>query len=157
MAVTKIKEYLDANQIRYVTITHSPAYTSQKTAASAHVPGKELAKTVIVRVDGQLAMAVLPGSHQVDFGLLKEAVGASKIELASEDDFRDKFPDCEVGAMPPFGNLYDMPVYVAETLSEDDEIAFNACSHTELIRMSYEDFSRLVEPTIVRFAATARP
>jgi Ala-tRNA(Pro) deacylase len=157
MAVTKIKEYLDANQIRYVTITHSPAYTSQKTAASAHVPGKELAKTVIVRVDGQLAMAVLPGSYQVDFGLLKEAVGASKVELASEDDFRDKFPDCEVGAMPPFGNLYDMPVYVAQTLAEDDEIAFNACSHTELIRMSYEDFSRLVEPTIVRFAATARP
>jgi Ala-tRNA(Pro) deacylase len=157
MAVTKIKEYLDENQIRYVTITHSPAYTSQKTAASAHVPGKELAKTVIVSLDGQLAMAVLPGSLQVDFGLLKKAVGASKIELASEDDFRDKFPDCEVGAMPPFGNLYDMPVYVAETLSEDDEIAFNACSHTELIRMSYEDFSRLVEPTIVRFAATARP
>lgn len=157
MAVTNIKAYLDENEIRYVTITHSPAYTSQKTAASAHVPGKELAKTVIVKVDGELAMAVLPGSYQVDFGLLKEAVGASKVELASEDDFRDKFSDCEVGAMPPFGNLYDMPVYVAEALSEDDEIAFNACSHTELIKMSYEDFSRLVQPTIVRFAAPARP
>jgi Ala-tRNA(Pro) deacylase len=157
MTVTKLKAYLDENRVRYVTITHSPAYTSQKTAASAHVPGKELAKTVIVTVDGKLAMAVLPGSFQVDFGLLKEALGASKVELASEDDFRDTFSDCEVGAMPPFGNLYDMPVYVAESLSEDDEIAFNACSHTELIRMSYEDFSRLVEPTLVKFAATARP
>jgi Ala-tRNA(Pro) deacylase len=157
MTVTKLKAYLDENRVRYVTITHSPAYTSQKTAASAHVPGKELAKTVIVKVDGKLAMAVLPGSFQVDFGLLKEALGASKVELASEDDFRDTFSDCEVGAMPPFGNLYDMPVYVAESLSEDDEIAFNACSHTELIRMSYEDFSRLVEPTLVKFAATARP
>jgi Ala-tRNA(Pro) deacylase len=157
MEVTKLKAFLDENQIRYVTITHSPAYTSQKTAASAHVPGKELAKTVIVKVDDKLAMAVLPGSYQVDFGQLKEAVGASKVELASEDDFRDAFSDCEVGAMPPFGNLYDMPVYVAETLSEDDEIAFNACSHTELIRMSYEDFSRLVKPTLVKFAATARP
>ena len=157
MAVTKLKEFLDENKIRYVTITHSPAYTSQKTAASAHVPGKELAKTVIVRVDGQLAMAVLPGSYQVDFGMLKQAVGASKVELASEDDFRDTFSDCEVGAMPPFGNLYDMPVYVAEALAEDDEIAFNACSHTELIKMSYQDFSRLVKPTIVKFAATARP
>ncbi|UCF41733.1 MAG: YbaK/EbsC family protein [Gemmatimonadota bacterium] len=156
MAMTKLKAYLDENKVRYLTITHSPAYTSQKTAASAHVPGKELAKTVIVKVDGQLAMAVLPGSYQVDFGQLKEVVGASKVELASEDDFRDTFSDCEVGAMPPFGNLYNMPVYVAEALTEDEEIAFNACSHTELIRMSYEDFSRLVQPTVVKFAATSR-
>ncbi len=153
MAATKLKEFLDKNKIRYVTITHSPAYTSQKTAASAHVSGKELAKTVIVKVDGELAMAVLPGSSQIDFDLLKEAVGASKVALASEDDFRDRFPDCEVGAMPPFGNLYDMQVYVAEALSQDQEIAFNAGSHTELIKLSYEDFARLVKPTVAKFAA----
>lgn len=155
MPVSKLKAFLDEHDVRYVTITHSPAYTSQKTAASAHVRGKELAKAVIVTVDGELAMAVLPGSTQVDFGLLRDALGGAKVELASEDEFRDKFPECEVGAMPPFGNLYGMPVYVAAALAEDDEIAFNACSHTELIRLAYEDFERLAQPTVLEFTARA--
>jgi Ala-tRNA(Pro) deacylase len=155
MAVSKLKDYLDEHKIRYVTITHSPAYTSQKTAATAHVPGKELAKTVIVKIDGELAMAVLPGYMQVDFQALAGAVGGSKVELATESDFRDRFPDCELGAMPPFGNLYGMPVYVAEALAADEEIAFNACSHTELIKLAYEDFQRLVKPKVLKFAAGA--
>jgi len=155
MPVNRLKEYLDEHHVRYVTITHSPAYTSQKTAASAHVPGKELAKTVIVKVDGDLAMAVLPGSMHVDFGRLREALGGKNVELASEDEFRDQFAGCEVGAMPPFGNLYDMPVFVAAALTEDEEISFNACSHTELIKMAYADYERLVHPTVVRFAAGA--
>ena len=153
MPAKKLREFLDRNDVRYVTITHSPAVTAQMIAAAAHISGKELAKTVIVRIDGELSMAVLPASYQVDFDLLKDATGALDVELASEADFREMFPDCELGAMPPFGNLYGMYVFVAEVLAEDDEIAFNACSHTELIKMRYSDFEKLVEPIVVKFSA----
>ncbi len=148
MPVKKLKEFLDANRIRYVAIIHSPAYTAQQIAASAHVPGKELAKTVVVKIDARLAMVVLPASYKVDFELLKAASGANKVELASEAEFKEKFPGCELGAMPPFGNLYGMDVYVAQSLSEDEEIAFNAGSHTELIKLAYQDYERLVGPKI---------
>jgi Ala-tRNA(Pro) deacylase len=153
MPVKRLKEFLDSNNVKYVTISHSPAYTAQAIAASAHVSGKELAKTVMVKVDGKMAMAVLPASYQVDFGLMKETLGAKEIELATEAEFKDLFPECEVGAMPPFGNLYDMHVFAAAKLAEDDEIAFNAGSHTELIKLAYKDFERLVDPTVVRFSA----
>jgi Ala-tRNA(Pro) deacylase len=125
---------LDGSRIKYVTITHSLAYTAQEIAASAHVTGKELAKTVIVKIDDKMAMAVLPASYKENFDLLKKAARASKVQLASEQQFRDMFPEREVGAMPPFGNLYGMEVFVDESLSQDDEIAFNAGSHTELIK-----------------------
>ena len=148
----KLKEYLDENRIRYVTIRHSPAYTAQEIAASAHIPGKELAKTVMVKLDDQMAMAVLPASHRVDFDQLCETAGARKTELATEAEFRDRFPGCDVGAMPPFGNLYEMPVYVSESLAEDETIAFNAGTHAELIQMTYADFERLVEPRVLSFA-----
>lgn len=153
MPAKKLREFLDSHGVEYVTITHSPAFTAQKIAASAHVPGKELAKTVMVRVDGRMCMAVLPASYRVDFDLLREAAGAAEVELAGEADFRETFPDCELGAMPPFGNLYGMNVFVAERLAEDEEIAFNACSHTELIKMRYSDFEKLVKPTVVKFSA----
>ena len=152
MAVQKLKEYLDSQKIKYVSIKHSEFYTAQEVAASAHVPGKELAKTVMVRLDGKIAMAVVPASYNVDFDLLKKASGAKQAALAGEDDFKDLFSDCDIGAMPPFGNLYDLPVYVGESLAEDDEIAFNACSHTELIRLSFADFKRLVKPTIAKIS-----
>lgn len=152
MPVKKLREFLDRHQIKYVTISHSQAFTAQQIAASAHIPGKELAKTVIVKLDGKMAMAVLPASFQVDFELLKEATGARRVELADEEEFKYLFPQCEVGAMPPFGNLYDMEVYVAESLTEDREIAFNAGSHTELIRMAYIDFERLVQPKVLTFS-----
>jgi len=152
MPAQKLKAYLDGHGVKYVTITHSPAYTAQEIAGRAHVPGKELAKTVMVKVDGMMAMAVLPASYQVDFDLLKELTGSFRVELASEEEFCDLFPGCEVGAMPPFGNLYNMDVFVAESLADDDEIAFNAGSHTELIRLDYEDFERLVEPEVMRFS-----
>lgn len=145
------KEFLDSHGVRYVVIHHSPAYTAQEVAASAHVPGKELAKTVIVRVDGQMAMAVLPASQRVDFGKLASLAGATTVELASEEDFKGMFPQCELGAMPPFGNLYGMKVYAAERLAQDPEIAFNAGTHRELIRMRWEDFARLVAPVIGSF------
>ena len=151
----KVKKFLDDNKVRYTTMQHSVAYTAQEIAALAHIPGKELAKTVIVRVDGELAMAVVPASLQVDVERLKEAFAAKDVRLAEESDFSANFPDCERGAMPPFGNLYGMPVYVAEALAEDEEIAFNAGTHRDLIRMRYADFERLVQPKKAKFGARA--
>lgn len=155
MPVQKLKEFLDGNNVKYISISHSPAYTAQEIAASAHIPGKELAKTVVVRLDGKFAMAVLPASYKVDLDQLQSVAGATETELASEQEFQDVFPGCEVGAMPPFGNLYEMDVYVSETLAEDEEIAFNAGSHTELIRLAYADFERLVQPTVGHFSRQA--
>ncbi|MFQ5568052.1 MAG: aminoacyl-tRNA deacylase [Rhodothermales bacterium] len=152
MPIQKLKSFLDRFDIKYLTITHSRAYTALEVAASAHIPGKEMAKTVMIKIEGKMAMAVLPASYQVDFELLREAIGADLVELASEEEFGSLFPECELGAMPPFGNLYGMDVYVAESLAEDEEIAFNAGSHTELIKLAYADFARLVNPTILHFS-----
>ena len=149
MPVLKLRNYLDDNNVEYMTISHSPAYTAQRIAELTNTPGKELAKTVIVKMDDKFAMAVLPASRRVDLDHLKSAVGASEVVLASESEFKNLFPDCEVGAMPPFGNLYDMGVYVSEQLTDDEDIAFNAGSHTELVRMSYQDFANLVTPQVV--------
>ena len=152
MPAKRLKEFLDGQKVKYVVIQHSPAFTAQEIAASAHVSGKELAKTVMVRIDGKMAMAVLPASFKVDFDRLREAAGAESAELAGEAEFEDMFPGCEVGAMPPFGNLYDMEVYVSERLAEDEEIAFNAGSHTELVRLAYADFERLVSPRVAKIS-----
>ena len=152
MPTRKLKEFLDENGVKYLAMQHSPAFTAQEIAASAHVPGKELAKTVIVRLDGELVMCVLPALERVDLNQLKDTAGAHSAALAAESDFKDLFPGCEVGAMPPFGNLYDMKVFVSESLLEDEEIAFNAGSHRELIRLRYKDFDRLVKPTVMHFA-----
>jgi Ala-tRNA(Pro) deacylase len=155
MPARKLKEFLDRYHTRYISISHSPAYTAQEIAASAHIPGRELAKTVMVKLDGKPAMVVLPASARLDMQLLKEASGARQSELASEQEFKNLFPDCETGAMPPFGNLYGLPLYVARKLAEDDEIAFNAGTHSELIRMAYRDYERLAEPIIVPLTAAA--
>ena len=150
MPGNKTREFLDSHYVKYITISHSPAFTAQEIAASAHIPGRELAKTVMVKVDGEMAMAVLPASLKVDFDRLREVAGAEDVELASENEFAELFPECEVGAMPPFGNLYDMPVYVADPLAADAEIAFNAGNHSELIRIAYQDYERLVRPTVAK-------
>ncbi|HBH62839.1 MAG TPA: deacylase [Nitrospiraceae bacterium] len=152
MAVKKLKEFLDKNNITYHTITHSPGYTSQETAAAAHISGKEVAKTVMVKIDGQMAMAVLPAAYKIDLTLLKKAAGAETVELAGEREFESRFPDCDIGAMPPFGNLYGMDVFVAEKLTEDEEIAFNAGTHSELIQLAYRDFEKLVRPKKAQFS-----
>lgn len=153
MSVLKrLKDYLDDNGVKYKTITHSPAFTAQEIAASVHVPGKELAKTVIVRTGGGSAMVVLPASRKINFEALKSAMSAKDVVLADEDELESMFPDCELGAMPPFGNLYDMPVYVANALAEDDEIVFNAGTHTDVIRMKYKDMERLVKPVVADFS-----
>lgn len=155
MPVQLLREFLDYHLVKYVVITHSPAFTSQQIAAATHIPGKELAKTVIVEIDGRMAMAVLPASQKVDLEQLREALGAEQVRLAREERFKDRFPECEPGAMPPFGNLYEMEVYVADSLTEDEEIAFNAGSHTQVVRMAYRDFERLVQPQVMRFTVNA--
>jgi Ala-tRNA(Pro) deacylase len=152
MPVKKLKDFLDMENIRYVSIRHSPVFTAQEIAAATHTPGKELAKIVMVRLDGKISMAVLPASYEVDFEKLREIAGVQKAELAKEEEFKYLFPDCDIGAMPPFGNLYDMDVFVADSLAEDSEIAFNAGSHSELIRLTYQDFERLVKPKVGNFA-----
>jgi Ala-tRNA(Pro) deacylase len=156
MPSKKLKEFLDANKVKYISMQHSSAYTAQEIAASAHIPGKDLAKTVIVKIDGKMAMAVLPASYKVSFESLKDALGVNEVRLAYEQEFMDKFPDCEVGAMPPFGNIYNMEVYVAEALTEEEDIAFNACTHTELIKMKFEDFEKLVKPRRFKFAVQSK-
>src|SRR2546425_1645159 len=140
MPVKTLKQFLDKEKIKYVSIVHSTAYTAQEVAASAHITGKELAKTVIVELDGKMAMAVLPANRKIVLQDLREVTGSDQVKFASEEGFKQQFPDCETGAMPPFGNLYGMEVYVAEALNENDQIAFNAGSHTEVIKLSYKDF-----------------
>jgi len=152
MPVKKLKDFLEKENIKYVSIYHSITYTAQEIAASVHVKGKEMAKTVMVKLDGKMAMAVLPASHQVDFDRLKRASGAQDAMLATEKEFKDLFPGRDIGAMPPFGNLYGMDVFVSRALTEDKEIAFNAGSHYELIRLTYQDFERLVSPKIADFS-----
>lgn len=154
MPAEKLKKYLDENGVEYLEINHPREYTAQQVAAVSHIPGAEMAKTVMVKINGMLAMAVLPAAFRVDFRLLREVIGTDEVELAREHEFQNLFPDCDVGAMPPFGNLYDLDVYVAEKLAEGEMIVFNACTHTDLIRMSYKDYERLVKPKIIRFSMT---
>lgn len=151
MPCDKLLEFLDENAVPYTLIKHHEAFTAQEIAEKAHVSGKEFAKTVMVKLDGEMAMAVLPAENQVNFNLLREAAGAETVSLALERDFKELFPDCELGAMPPFGNLYGMRVFAAGSLTKCDHIAFNAGSHTELIKMACADFTRLVKPQVARF------
>ena len=153
MPLSMLRDFLDSHQVKYLVISHSVAYTAQGIAALTHIPGKELAKTVMVMVDGKLAMAVVPASFRVDLFKLKRYLDAETVELASENEFRDRFPDCETGSMPPFGNLYGMDVFVDERLAEDKEIAFNAGSHRELVRMSYADYRSVVKPVVIPLVA----
>lgn len=151
MLAKTLKNYLDQWKVKYITITHSKAYTAHEIAESAHIPDSMLAKTVMVAMDGALAMAVIPADQRVDLEGLRELSHADHVRLAREDEFEVFFPDCEPGAMPPFGNLYDMSVYVSPALAAEGELAFNAGSHTELIKMSWADFERLVRPRVARF------
>lgn len=148
MPVKKLETFLDSNQVKYITINHSPAYTAREVAASAFVPRREFAKATIVKLDGAMAVAVVPASRHVDLEGLAAVASADEAVLASEDEFKDMFPGCELGAMPPFGNLYGMKTYVDTMLEEDDEIAFNAGTHTQVVRLAYEDYTKLVQPTL---------
>lgn len=150
--LTRVKEYLDKEKVPYDHHIHRTAYTAQEVAAEEHIPGKMMAKAVILKVEGRTAMAVLPASARVDLAVLQAALGVKEARLATEFEFTGLFPDCDVGAMPPFGNLYGVPVYVEESLTRDEEILFNAGTHQDTIRMKYADFARLVEPRVISFA-----
>jgi Ala-tRNA(Pro) deacylase len=146
MPSTRLKDFLDSQEVKYLEIRHSPAYTAREVAQSLHIKGHSVAKTVIVFIDGKMAMAVVSANHSINFDHFRKEVGAKDIILAAEGEFKDVFPDCEIGAMPPFGNLYGIEVYADQRMMEDETIFFNACTHSELIRISYHDFERLVKP-----------
>ncbi len=154
MPAAKVREFLDLHLVRYVSLRHSPAFTAAEVAQSAHVSGRDFAKPVIVVIEDEMVMVVLPASRRVLLNDLREMLDTTHLRLATEAEFRDRFPDCELGAMPPFGNLYGMRVYVSSLLAEEKEIAFNAGSHTEIIKMSYADFDRLVKPVVLDFVTT---
>ena len=120
MPVQKLKQFLDAKHVKYVTIRHSQAFTAQEVAASAHIPGRAMAKVVIVELDGEMAMAVLPSNRKVVLPDLQDITGSDRMRFVEEDKFKTRFPDCEIGAMPPFGNLYGMEVFVAESLAQNE-------------------------------------
>lgn len=153
MPVKRLLQYLDENEIRYKIVQHPPTFTAQETAQVTHVKGQEMAKTVVLKIEGLLSMVVLPATHRVDLEHIREVIGADRVELADEAEFAQRFPGCEIGAMPPFGNLYDMGVFVHEDLAKDEQIAFNAGSHTEIIVMAYQDFEALVQPNVGAYAA----
>jgi Ala-tRNA(Pro) deacylase len=147
----RLKSFLDENHIPYSEMTHSRAYTAQGAAAALQISGKELAKTVILWTGEEMILAVLPAPNHVRLDRLAAEVGKS-VRLATEQEFSRLFPDCEVGAMPPFGSLYNLPVYVDESLAADEAIVFNAGTHRDAIRMRYDDFVRLAKPSVCSFA-----
>ena len=149
MPIKHLKKFLDDKRIKYEVIPHTTQYTAQGVAQVAHISGKEIAKTVMVKLDGKITMVVIPASTKVDLELLKQETRTREVQLANEDDFKEIFPDCEIGAMPPFGNLYKIGVYVSKRLAEDEEIAFNAGNHHELIKMKFSDFKKLVKPKML--------
>ncbi len=148
MPAKKIKKMLDQQNIKYICINHSPAYTARETAASTFVPRREFAKTVIVDLDGEEVMAVVPASRHVDLAALRQQAGAEHARLASEEEFEARFPDCEPGAMPPFGSLYDMRVFVDTMLTDVDDLCFNAGSHEQILRMETRDYLDLEKPVV---------
>lgn len=152
MITERVRTFLDSNHVKYAVIAHSPAYTAQEIAASMHIRGREMAKTVMVNLNGEMAMVVLPASRRVSIEELQQITGKRDIRLAHENEFASLFPDCDRGAMPPFGNLYGLETFVDPELGKDDIIAFNAGSHTEVVRMHYADFERLAKPKILTAA-----
>lgn len=151
MPIRSISEYFEKNAVRYRAQNHLHVITAPEVAQTTHTPGRLLAKTVILKADGDLVMAVLPADRKIDFDMLKVAMGAHELRLAKEDEFGDRFPDCEVGGMPPFGNLYDMPVVLEQALTEIPWVAFNAGTHTEIVKMDMSDLVQLTNPMICSF------
>jgi Ala-tRNA(Pro) deacylase len=148
----KLKDYLEKNQVRYEVGHHERVYTSQEIAAAMHVPGKELTKVIMVKADGKMVMLVLPASYRVETKKLKKVFQCKRLGIAKEKDFEELFPDCEIGAMPPFGNLYNLEVWVDQILTEDEFIVFQAGSHVETLRIKYSDYARLVSPKVGDFS-----
>ena len=151
MSTKNFEEFLNTHHIHYEKIPHALTYTAQETAAAAHVPGRVFAKSVMIKLDGRMLMVVLPAHYRLSLDFIRKLAGVRQAELADESEFKDLFSDCEVGAMPPFGNLYNIDVWVDESLIWDESIVFNAGSHTELMKIATSDFKDLAQPKIVRF------
>lgn len=151
----KLELYLQSEGVAFEAHQHRPAFSAQEVAESEHVPGKQVAKVVVVWADHQLVMLVLPASYHVDVAHLDALLGAKHVRLADEKELGVVFPDCEVGAMPPFGNLYDLPVYVDTALTEAETIVVAAGTHTDTLHLAYADYARLVKPNIATFAEHA--
>jgi len=148
----KIQDYLKQNKVQFDVREHPPAYTGQEVAAEEHVSGNVLAKPVVVRADGDYAMCVVPASYKLDMEKVAKALGAKKVRLADEHDLAKLFPDAEVGAEPPFGNLYKLSTLVDEHLAADEEIVFQAGDHRHAVKMRYADYARLAQPTVADLA-----
>ena len=144
----RLKELFDDAKVSYEVYNHPLAYTAQEIAAQQHFSGKEMAKVVMIEVDDRLIMGVIPGSQKINLNTVKASLGAKQVRLATEDEFISRFPECEIGAMPPFGHLFGVPVLVDPALEKDDVIYFNAGNHVQTVRLSYTDFARLVKPQI---------
>jgi Ala-tRNA(Pro) deacylase len=148
----RVIEFLDKSAVRYDVTGHPPAFTAQQMAAVEHEPGQYVAKPVIVKADGKYVMCVLSACYKIDLGALKKQLGAKKVEIAEEKDIGKIFGDCELGAEPPFGNLYDLPTIMDKSLEKDDHITFQAGTHEKAIRMSMDDYRKLVEPKVLEFS-----
>ncbi len=148
----RLEQYFRENGVGFQTMTHATAYTAQEVAAAQRVPGRQVAKVVMVLADAKIMMLVMPASYRIDFAKLKSGLGVQDVQLAREKDFSALFPDCDTGAMPPFGNLYDVPVYVDQVLTEDAEIVFQAGTHRDTLKIAYADYARLARPIIADFA-----
>ncbi len=147
----RLIKLLADNGIPFQLLKHHQVYTAQEIAAEQKVPGKQMAKVVMVKADGQVAMLVMPATQRINFRMLAGVFGCPEVRLAEEKEFADLFPDCYPGAMPPFGNLYHIPVYVDRSLTEDTEIVFNAGTHSDAMKMRYADYARLVSPVVAEF------
>jgi Ala-tRNA(Pro) deacylase len=157
MAIRRTLEFLDGESVKYVVMHHSAAYTAQEVAASAHIPGKCMAKTVIVDIDGSLALAVVPADRDVEMGMLRTAARAQSVALADPSQFADRFEGCQLGMEPPLGNLFGMETYVDKGMTKQDWIAFNAGSHTDVIEMAFNDYLRVAHPKVVKISVAAIP
>ncbi|MGD1277794.1 MAG: YbaK/EbsC family protein [Tepidisphaeraceae bacterium] len=152
MSARRIQDLLASNNASYRAIKHDPAFTAQEVAQSTHVPGKYMAKTLVVCIDGHLALAVVPATKRLDLTLLRSQAAAKEVRLADESEFEECFGDCEVGTAPPFGNLFGIRTFVDVGMAMQEEIAFNAGTHTDVVIMRFADYSALVKPLMVQIA-----
>lgn len=151
MPAEKLKAYLESNNVKYSCLVHRATYTALETAHEMHVPERSFAKPVLVKIDGVLSMVVVPASEKVDLHILQRVTHSKRVELAGERDFKTLFPDCELGAEPPFGNLYGLPVFISRSLASDERIAFNAGTHDEMIEIPYQAYETLVSPQAIPY------
>jgi Ala-tRNA(Pro) deacylase len=148
----RLEKYLHENGVPFEVMAHRQAFTMPEVAAALHMPGRQVAKVVVVKADGEMAMLVIPASHRLNLAKVRALLNAKKVSLAKEEEFAGLFPDCETGAMPPFGNLYNVSVHVDQALERERSIVFRVGTHRHTMKVAYADFARLAQPTVGEFA-----